>query len=165
MNKVLMSILVVVLSLSAVACSHVQPRGEQMFPQMNTDPSLGLIINKGSCNLNLIVRDKESGQLVQKIYVPGISTVVKIRDEYQPVYTRNRLSPGCYKVEVTAFYLRRIVWSKETVVVYNGEQELCVPEGDPEIFWKGENWGWKMEFTHNSPEGRDRVMGLTLTIK
>ncbi|MEK9147925.1 MAG: hypothetical protein AAB650_00635, partial [Patescibacteria group bacterium] len=139
---------VILAPLLAACAGPVSDR--ELFPQRNTNPTIGLIRNWGTTSLNVWVYD-QANRLVEKIYLPPAKaplpeiSVSYVRNERQPVVIAKDYPIGHYRVEYIPFYF---IWG-----VLSGRQRVDLPRGSSSIYVgrdpnqtydqrTGRHWGW-----------------------
>ncbi len=145
------NLLVVALVLAPLFAACAGPiSNRELFPVRNTDPTVGLLRNRGTTSLNVWVYD-QANRLVEEIYFPPAReplsplAVNQLRD---PVTVVKTLAPGSYRVEYIPFYYQ---WG-----VFSGRQRVDLPRGSSSIFVgrdpnriydreTGRHWGWILE--------------------
>lgn len=154
------------IGLLLVSCAAGPRNKEEAFPLRNQDPRIGLVINRGTAHLNLVIYDK-TNKLIEQVYVSGVNRYLKINGQNIPKCWVRTMEPGRYRIEVFPFYYKteianplfgrpgryRIDLPKQTAHVHVGK--------NLNHYYGGRYWGWVLRLNGgNIPDTAHGLPGI-----
>ena len=117
----------------------------EFFPERNSDPRLGLIINNDVVPANLRIYDA-ANRRVAELYLSGANAYLTINNKRQPQYVVMLLEIGEYRLEVLPFFYRNkwLFWGRERIDLPRRHTNFTVDRNPNDHYYGSREWGWSI---------------------